>query len=336
MFDLISIGDAAVDHFFEISDAHVKLNKGVEELCLRFGDKLPVEKYHLSLGGNNPNNAVGAVRLGLQTAIYVNVGTDLAGKFTLEKLKEEKVDTRYVVINKGMDSNVSALITFRGERTILTYRQDFKYQLPDLEKTRWVYLSSMGKTALEDNLVGQVENYVERVGASLIYNPGPFELKYGVKKFPKLLSLCKLLIVNKEEAEKILDKSQESKVKNLDIKKLLIGLAELGPKMVIITDGKEGSYGFNSGQTGVDGEKFWQLEVFPAKVIDMTGAGDAYATGVLAALFYGKDLSEAMRWGACNGAAQIEVLGTQAGMLTYDQMQKRLTEHAKIIARELK
>src|SRR3989338_3079264 len=106
MFDLISIGDAAVDHFFEISDAHVKLNKGVEELCLRFGDKLPVEKYHLSLGGNNPNNAVGAVRLGLQTAIYVNVGTDLAGKFTLEKLKEEKVDTRYVVINKGMDSNV--------------------------------------------------------------------------------------------------------------------------------------------------------------------------------------------------------------------------------------
>ena len=57
MFDLISIGDAAVDHFFEISDAHVKLNKGVEELCLRFGDKLPVEKYHLSLGGNNPNTS---------------------------------------------------------------------------------------------------------------------------------------------------------------------------------------------------------------------------------------------------------------------------------------
>ncbi|MFH0937141.1 MAG: carbohydrate kinase family protein [Candidatus Daviesbacteria bacterium] len=322
MFDLISIGDAAVDHFFQISDAHVDLKNGVEELCLRFGDKLPVEKYHLSLGGNNPNNAVGAVRLGLKTAIYLNVGTDLAGKFTLETLKKEGVDTRYVKVNEGMDSNVSALITFQGERTILTYRQAFKYSLPDLEKTKWVYLSSMGKSALDCHLADQVENFIERTGTSLIYNPGPFELNYGIKKFPKLLSLTKLLILNKEEARLVLGKSQ-------NIKKMLSKLTELGPKMVIITDGKNGSFGF-------DGEKFWKLEAFPAEVVDMTGAGDAYATGVLAGLFYGKNLAEAMRWGAANGAAQIEVLGTQAGMLTYDMMQDRLKENSKIITYELK
>ncbi|MDO8639137.1 MAG: carbohydrate kinase family protein, partial [Candidatus Daviesbacteria bacterium] len=275
MFDLISIGDGAVDLFFQISDAHLEQDHGAEELCLRFGEKIPIKQFHQSLGGNNPNNAVGAVRLGLNTAIYLNTGTDLMGKFTLEKLTEEKVDTRYVKINEGMDSNVSALLSFKGERTILTYRQDFKYQLPDLDKTRWVYLASMGQSALEDNLVKQVENYVERVGASLIYNPGPYELKYGIKKFPKLLSLCKLLILNKEEAEEVLDKNKESRIKNQGIKKLLSGLAELGPKMVIITDGKDGSYGF-------DGEKFWQLDIFPAHLVDMTGAGDAYATGVLA------------------------------------------------------
>lgn len=329
MFDLISIGDAAVDLFFQIHDAQIEMEHGTTELCLKFGEKLPVSEFHQSLGGNNPNNAVGAVRLGLQTAIYVNVGTDLMGKFTLEKLKEEKVDTRYVNINEGMDSNVSALLSFKGERTILTYRQDFKYSLPDLEKTRWVYLASMGKSALEDNLVKQVENYVERVGASLIYNPGPYELSYGVKKFPKLLSLCKLLILNKEEAEEVLDKNKESRIKNQGIKKLLSGLAELGPKMVIITDGKNGSYGF-------DGEKFWQLDIFPAHLVDMTGAGDAFATGVLAGLFYGKNLEEAMRWGAANGASVVEEIGCQKGLLTYEKMQKRLTEHAKIIAKELK
>lgn len=323
MFDLISIGDAAVDHFFQISDARLEVENGVEELCLRFGDKLPVEKYHLSLGGNNPNNAVGAVRLGLKTAIYLNVGTDLAGKFTLEALKKEGVDTRYVKVNEGMDSNVSALITFHGERTILTSRQNFKYQLPDLEKTKWVYLSSMGKSALEDNLNGQVEHYLERVGASLIYNPGPYELQFGIKKFSKLLSLAKLLILNKEETETVLKIDSGEKV---EMKKLLRDLSELGPQMVIITDGKNGSFGF-------DGEKFWKLEIFPAKVVDMTGAGDAYATGVLAGLFYGKNLSEAMRWGAANGAAQIEILGTQAGMLTYDMMQEKLKENSKIITK---
>ncbi|MFH1536008.1 MAG: carbohydrate kinase family protein, partial [Patescibacteria group bacterium] len=260
MFDLISIGDAAVDLFFQIHDAQIETEKGTRELCVRFGDKIPVDKFAQVLGGNSCNNAVGAVRLGMKTAVYLNVGTDLAGKFTLSELKEEKVDVRYITVNEGMDSNISALITFEGERTILTYRQSFKYKLPDLDKTRWVYLSSMGKTAIEDNLNGQVENYLSMAGAPLIYNPGPYELNFGIKKFSRLLSLTKLLILNKEEAEQVLGDSK-------DIKKLLVGLAEFGPQMVIITDGKNGSYGY-------DGEKLYKLEAFPANLAQTTGAGD--------------------------------------------------------------
>ncbi|OGE36131.1 hypothetical protein A3E45_02615 [Candidatus Daviesbacteria bacterium RIFCSPHIGHO2_12_FULL_43_11] len=323
MFDLISIGDPAVDHFFKIHDAHVEVEKDGKELCLRFGDKLPVEEYCQSLGGNTANNAVGASRLGLRTAVYLNIGSDLIGKFTLVKLKEEGVDSRYAAVNEGMDSNVSALISFRGERTILTYHQDFKYQLPDLDRTRYVYLSSMGKSALENNFYHQVENYMQRSGASLYFNPGTYELAYGIKKFSGLLSLTKLLILNKEETELVLKITGK-----VDIKRMLNGLLELGPKIVIITDGKNGSYGF-------DGRIFYQLDIFPAKVIDMTGAGDAYATGVLAGLFYGKDLPEAMRWGAANGASVVEEIGPQKGLLSYDKMQARLKENSKITAKEI-
>src|SRR3989344_4086513 len=99
MFDLISIGDPAVDNFFKIHDAQVEVEKDGKELCLRYGDKLPVEEYSLSLGGNTANNAVEAARLGLKTAAYLNIGSHLLGKFTLEKLKEEGVDSRYVVVN---------------------------------------------------------------------------------------------------------------------------------------------------------------------------------------------------------------------------------------------
>lgn len=328
MFDLISIGDPAVDHFFKIHDAHVEIEKDGEELCLRYGDKLPVEVYHQSLGGNNANNAVGAARLGLKTAAYLNVGSDLAGKFTLAKLKEEGVDTRYVITNEEMDSNVSALISFRGERTILTYHQDFNYQLPDLDRTKWVYLSSMGKSASDGSFFSQVENYLERTGATLAFNPGTFEFEHGIKKFPRLLSLTKLLILNKEEAELVLNKRSEARGGRQELKKLLKQLAELGPKMIIITDGKSGSYGF-------DGERFFELGIIPAQVVDTTGAGDAYATGVLAGLFYGKDLAEAMRFGAANGASVTEQIGPQAGLLTYAKMKEKLQEHSKIMAKEL-
>jgi len=67
----------------------------------------------------------------------------------------------------------------------------------------------------------------------------------------------------------------------------------------------------------------------------MTGAGDAYATGVLAGLFYGKDLPEAMRWGAANGASVVEEIGPQKGLLSYDKMQARLKENSKITAKEI-
>ncbi len=326
MFDLISIGDPAVDHFFKIHDAHVEVERDGRELCLRYGDKLPVEQYQQVLGGNNPNNAVGASRLGLKVAIYTNIGTDLAGKFVLTRLKEEGVDTRYVATNEKMDSNISALVSFRGERTILTYHQSYKYDLPDLDRSRWIYLSSMGKSSLEGNFYAQVESYLQRTGASLAFNPGTYELSFGLKKLSKLLSLTTLLILNKEEAELVLKIDGGKKV---EIKKLLKGLLELGPKMVIITDGENGSFGF-------DGEKYWFLGIFPAKVVDMTGAGDSYATGVVSGLFYGKELLEAMRWGAANGASVVEQIGAQAGLLTHSQMQEKLKENSKVVAQELK
>lgn len=323
MFDLISIGDAAIDHFFQISDAHLENDEAYEELCLKFGDKLPVQVYQQCLGGNNANNVVGAARLNLKTAVYLNVGEDLAGKFTLETLKAEGVDTKYVVANKGMDSNASCLISFKGERTILTYHQDFKYQLPDLEPAKWVYISSMGKSAQESNFQAQIENYLERTRGNLLFNPGTLEIKNGLKKYPRILSLTKLLIVNKEEAEKILKIDEGSKTA---VKKLLQELTALGPEMVIVTDGSKGSFSF-------DGKDFWKLDIFPAQVVDMTGAGDAYATAVLAGIFHNKSLVEAMRWGTANAASVVGAIGAQKGLLTYDKMQEKLQENFKVVAK---
>ncbi len=67
----------------------------------------------------------------------------------------------------------------------------------------------------------------------------------------------------------------------------------------------------------------------------MTGAGDAYSTGLLAGLFHGKNLAEAMRWGAANGAAVVEHIGAQTGLLTLHQMQEKLKENSKIIAKDI-
>lgn len=326
MLDLISIGDATIDNFVQIHDAEIKcnLNKTDCKLCVEYGDKIPVDKLIHQVAGNAANSAVAASRLKLQTAIYVNVGSDPSGKQIVDKLKSEGVSTRYVVVNQDMESNLSTVLTFKGERTIFVYHQNWKYCLPDLASAKWVYFTSVGPSFTQCNLLNELSSYIERTGSRLLYNPGTYQLKEGIKKNPKILALTTVLIINQEEAKRILGKSNE----DLPIKKLLKNIADLGPKMVMITDGKNGSY-------CSDGEKFFQLGIFPANLVEMTGAGDAYASGVLAGLFYGKTLKEAMRWGAANGASVVEKVGPQAGLLTFDQMQQKLKENSKIVAKEI-
>lgn len=327
MFDLISVGDARIDNFMQLKDVHLSctLNKEKCELCLNYGDKIPVESFQSLTAGNNNNNVVGAARLNMKVALYANIGGDGNGQTILNHLKKEGVDARYVIVNKGKPTEVSTVLNFEGERTILVYHEPWGYNLPDLDRTKWLYFSSVSYSFSKTNLMSQIENYLERTGAKLVYTPGTHQLRFGVKKHPKLLSLTHVFIVNLEEAKKVLGYKQEKKV---EIKKLLKGLADLGPKIVVITDGGEGSYSF-------DGEKFYKLGVFPAKLVEMTGSGDAYATGLIAGLFYGKELPEAMRWGAANGAAVVEQIGPQAGLLTYHQMQERLKENAKVVAKQI-
>lgn len=322
-FDLISIGDTTIDNFVQIHDVEVKCNLSRTDcrLCVEYGDKIPVDKFSHEVAGNAANNAVGSARLKLASAIYTNVGADSSGSQILAKLKQEGVSTRYVQVNEGMESNLSTVLIFQGERTIFVYHQQWKYRLPELDFAKWVYFTSVGTSFTQSSLLEQLESYLERTGAKLFYNPGTYQIKAGVKKNPRLLTLSELFIVNKDEAGRILGREES-------IKKLLKGLADLGPKMVVITDGKEGSYGF-------DGENFYHIGIFPAKLLEMTGAGDAYATGLLAGLFYGNNLPQAMRWGAANGAAAVEEIGPQAGLLTYEKMQEKLRENSIIVAREI-
>ncbi len=325
MFDLISIGDATIDNLVLIHDAEIRCNldKSKCMLCIEYGDKISVDKLVRTVAGNAANSAVGAQRLNLKSAIYVNIGTDSAGKQILQTFKKEGVSTRYVVIEDKMESNLSTVLSFQGERTIFVYHQDWRYKLPDLDSTRWVYFTSLGPSLAKSNLLNELTSYLQRSSCKMLYSPGTYQIKLGITKNPKLLALTEIIIVNLSESKRILGHEDSD---NIAIKKLLTGLADLGPKMVIITDAIKGSYGY-------DGINYYFIESFPAKLVESTGAGDAYSTAVLAALYNGKNLSEAMRWGSVNSASVVGYVGAQAGLLTLSQMQQKLKENSKITAK---
>lgn len=316
MYDMISIGDATIDCFVKINDAHVQctVNKESCELCVKYGDKIAVEEIQNMVAGNAANNAIGSSRLGMKTAIYLNAGSDDSGFKIKKKLVEEKVDPNYIKVNEGMDSNYSVVLRFQGERSIFVFHQQWKYELPKMEPTKWVYYTSASASFVNGNFSQDLANYVKETGAKMGFNPGTYHMKADVKKFPEVLAATEVFFVNVEEAKRILGIPEETP---MDIKELMKKTRDdLGLRTVVITDGREGSYSF-------DGTDYWKLAEFPGDRVEATGAGDAFATAVCAALFHDQSLPEAMVWGSINSASVVHEIGPQAGLLTLEEIKKR-------------
>src|SRR3989344_2482430 len=321
-FDLISIGDTTEDIFLDLKEETkvVKDKRGVEYLGLLYAEKIAVEKVTDVLAvGNAANVAVGSSRLGLKAALYTVLGNDDTGEQMAKVLLREGVAKDYIMFDKKRKSNLSIVLNYKAERTILVHHEKRDYNLPRLAGARWLYFTSLGQG--HEKLHTQIPRYVKKHGEKLAFNPGSHQLNEGLRNLRPILKATAVLFVNREEAQTLVGKEK-------DIKKLLVKLRELGPEIAVITDGPKGSFASN-------GLHSCFLPIFPARLVERTGAGDAYGTGFVSALAYGKPLAEAMRWGTVNSASVIQYIGAREGLLRIKDMERILKEHPSFKAKKI-
>jgi sugar/nucleoside kinase (ribokinase family) len=314
--DVISIGDATLDVFLQISEAEVKCDKDSEkcQLCFSYADKIPVDHLEKVEGaGNASNNAVGASRLGMKASIVSILGDDDIGRNILKHWKQEGLDTRHVQIDKGRCTNYSTVLNYDSERTILVYHEPRHYTLPfGLRKAKWLYLTALGEGS--ESMHPDIINYVDESGVKLIFQPGTYHMKLGRGRLEPLIAISEIIAVNKQEAQRIVNNDSK------DMKHLLNDLHKIGAKIVLITDGPGGSYTY-------DGAKYLKLGIFDAPVVERTGVGDAFTVAFMAALHFGKTIGEAMRWGSANSTSVISSIGPQHGLLNRPALEHMLTRY---------
>ena len=321
-FDVISIGDTTEDIFLELNEEIkvVKDPKGKKYLGLAYAEKIVVEKVTDVLAvGNSANVAIGSSRLGLKTALYTVLGNDDIGEEMAQVLYREGVAKDYIVFDKNKKSNLSVVLNYKAERTILVYHEKRKYGLPKLASTRWVYFSSLGEG--HGKLHSQIPEYVRKYKAKLGFNPGSHQLHEGLKKMRPILKVCTVLFVNRKEAQTLVGTEK-------NIKRLMEKLHKEGPKIVVITEGPKGSY-------ASDGKNLYHLKIFPAPLVERTGAGDSFSTGFIGALAHGKKVGEAMRWGTVNSASVIQKIGAREGLLRKNEIQKILKRSPRFQPKKL-
>ena len=308
-FDFIAIGDTVIDAFIKLSAGHIQETAHGRELCVAYGMKVPFDDvFILPAVGNSANASVSASRLGLKSALLTSLGKDAYGDQCLEQLAKEHVATDFVLQEEGKKTNYHYVLWQGDDRTILIKHEKFTPVIPDLGSPKWLYLSSLGGHTLpfHHELVEYVKSHPE---IKLAFQPGTFQLGFG-SELAELYKNTEVVCMNKEEAEGLLVSE------GAEIKDLLDGLSNLGPKITIVTDGPHGAYMKYE-------NTYFSMPLYPdiAPPLERTGAGDAFFSTFVAYLAKGYDAPYAIKRAPINSMNVVQHVGAQEGLLSEEKIE---------------
>jgi ribokinase len=308
-YDVVTVGAAVLDIFMRSDQFRVVQSSdlpGGIAMCQVYGGKMEVEEVTITSGGGATNTAASFAKKELKTAIVAEMGNDPQALMVHKDLEAVGVETRYLVQEEGEITAVSViLIAEDGGRSIMVHRgaaamlteQDLP--LESLE-TKWLYISSLGGNI---ELLTTLIDWAVSKKVRVALNPGMKEITHSTQLM-QLLPKVELLFLNREEARALwqIDFSEDS---------LWNSLQPLpGAHVTVITDGARG------GKVCIAGKvSFYQGEKVK-KIVDTTGAGDAFASGYTAAVMYGKSYEAAIAWGQKNAVSVLKHVGAKKGLLT--------------------
>ncbi len=310
---VLSIGDIFTDAFIQLSTDSAKVHEdpdGSKWLSLPYGSKPSYDHVDIVQSvGPSPNTAISHARLGVNASLLAWLGDDQPGADSLEHLRSENVSTDMMITEQGKKSSYWYVLRYGADRTMLVKSENYNYDWKDpAEEPDWIYLSYTG-----ENSWGLHEKLLEYLSAhprvKLAFNPGTYHFKWGVEKLRGIYARTHIVVMNREEAMDVTGLPHDS------VQKLANGLHDLGPKIVVITDGPDGSYASYD----------WKLVTIPnypdpQPPLDRTGAGDAFSSTIVAALAMGESMDTALTWAPINSMNVVQHIGAQEGLLTLDEI----------------
>jgi ribokinase len=177
-----------------------------------------------------------------------------------------------------------------------------------LKKSRWFYVSSL--TGEADNSLSKIFSYANKKKIKVAFNPGSKQLKQGLVYLRPFLAQTEVLLLNLDEAKELLKRTKTDLNK---MEEILKALAECGPKIVVITAGKAGSWAYTEG-------KMHHQPAAPVKVVDTTGAGDSFGSTFLFGTIKGFATPYCLKIASVNAASVVSAMGAGSGLLTYNKV----------------
>ncbi len=318
-YDCITVGDISLDRFMKLSNVTKEAsltNPGNTNLILEIGQKVPVDAVIESIGGNACNVAAGLQSLGLQVGVYSHIGTDDTSEILLHHLRDLGLSEELLCQHEGETTNSATIISLDHDRIILSYHAPRSYVPKELPDAPWLYLTSLGEGS--EPIINQCLDECTNNSRNIAFNPGSHYIKHKLPLIRDILSQLDVLLINKEEAQLILETSEES------IPELLRMLVQRELGLPVITDGNAGAYPLDS-----EGDLVDQPAIPVGDLQETTGAGDAFASGFMSAYIQNQSLEYCLATGAANSGSVITQVGATNGLLTQKTLAPLLAEHIR-------
>lgn len=301
---ILTIGKTTQDVFLASSEFDPHTEGKVAYTHLPLGVKMEVKDVTFATGGNAGNVAVTFARQGLDVQYMWTLGGDVASEAVLRDLDEEGIDTSLVVrADKYQAGYSTILIATNGERTILNHRgvstdkKGTDLDFDAIAKADWVYPSSLANGGVE--LLRLIVDHAEKHGTKVMLNPAGPEL-VEPSKLRSLLESIEVLCMNKEEMQQLVEGETLEELVHHALHYVPVVIVSDGPNGVVASDGK----------TLIRAGMYEDV-----KVVDRTGAGDAFASGFLSQWVKGKSLKEAIVFASANSTSVVTKIGSKPGIL---------------------
>ena len=283
----------------------------------KVGETILGEDFVVGPGGKGSNQSVAAGKAGASIDFITKVGDDDYGKMAFRIYKETNVGSDYVYISKEHSTGVAAILLNKdtGENAIsVVPGAAGALTIQDIDNAKDVIInSSIFLTQLEApmEVVVHALKIAKENNVTTILNPAP-AAKLDSSVFP----LVDYFTPNESEASFY----ASGEIKNRDdAKKYGQEFLDLGVKNILVTLGDQGVYFQNNN------EKHFEPSLsLGSKVIDTSGAGDAFSGAFATALCEEKSISDSIKFANAFAGISTTRIGTANSMPSREEIDKIL------------
>jgi len=305
---ILGIGNAIIDVICKVDDQYL-MDNGLTKSTMKLIDEREFKKILSTLkiedtisGGSVANSIVGLSQLGNDVGFIGKINDDDLGQKYEDGLKKENVNYLYIKKKESI---------FTGSCLILI--------TPDSERTMCTFLGTAGKINDNDIDAQTVKNSEITFLEGYLWDEGEPKNAFdkAILNANKIaMSLSDLFCVERHKQSfldlvknklDIIFANEQEFMSLINAKKFeeVVSFSKSLNKTIVITRGERGSMAINNGL-------IYENSINPnLKIVDLTGAGDLFASGFLHGYINNFSIEESLQEGTNMSSKVIQVLGAR-------------------------